>query len=118
MNNWLNHGMAILFIALLAVDSPSQALRFWVLINLLLAYLNLLPIPPLDGSKVLAGFLPREQAIKLLNFGRYGFIVIAVLLFTGLLGKVIAMPLNYSFVFVVNTFGLAEGFYRFMNVLN
>ena len=53
------------------------------LINLYLAVLNLIPIPPLDGSKILALFLPRDIVEQYLNAGRFGFIIIFVLVYAG-----------------------------------
>jgi Zn-dependent protease len=56
-----------------------------VLLSLLLALFNLLPVPPLDGSKVLAYFLPVRWRIALLRWEQFGLvIVIAVLLLGGL----------------------------------
>ncbi|AJI47481.1 peptidase M50 family protein [Francisella philomiragia] len=42
--------------------------------------LNLLPIPPLDGSKVLTSFLPREIAYKYNNLQKYGFYILLALI--------------------------------------
>lgn len=56
-----------------------------------LAVFNLLPIPPLDGSKVLFSFLPRELYWKLMRYERYGMFVLMALLLTGLLD----VPLNF-----------------------
>lgn len=69
-----------------------KVLRAGVIINFGLAWLNLLPIPPLDGSKVAAYFLPAHQASSYMSVERYGFVILLLLLFTGLLGKVL-MPL-------------------------
>ena len=68
---------------------------YGVFVNLILAAFNLLPIPPLDGSNVLAYFLPPRAAYKFMSMSRYGFIIlIAVILlgrYTGLdiVGRVI-----------------------------
>ncbi len=51
-----------------------------VAINLILIALNLLPIPPLDGSKVLAGILPTEWANKFARLERYGFFLLIALI--------------------------------------
>ncbi len=49
-------------------------------VNIVLGVFNLIPIPPLDGSRVLGGFLPRRAYDAWLNIDRYGFIIIIVLL--------------------------------------
>ncbi len=59
------------------------------LISLVLGCFNLFPIPPLDGSKILAWLLPRELAYKFMSFERYGFIVVILLAVTGVLGKIL-----------------------------
>jgi Zn-dependent protease len=66
-----------------------QIFRAGVLINLILAFLNLMPIPPLDGSKIVMGILPRDLAIKYMSVERYGLLILMLLLFTGALGMVL-----------------------------
>lgn len=66
-----------------------------IYINLLLMVFNLLPIPPLDGSKVLATFLPVDLRERYLRHERFGFIaVIAVIM---LFEQVISVPVNFLF---------------------
>jgi len=62
-------------------------------INLVLALINLLPIPPLDGSRILAGMLPGYWAWQYNRLERYGFIILLVLLYTNLLGAILAYPM-------------------------
>lgn len=57
--------------------------------NLLTGSFNLLPIPPLDGSKIVAYFLPPRAAWAYMSAGRYGFIILVLLLATGLLGHIL-----------------------------
>ena len=57
--------------------------------HILLAAFNLLPIPPLDGSKIVAYFLPPRAAWAYMSAGRYGFIILVLLLATGLLGHIL-----------------------------
>ena len=71
--------------------NPAFATIFPIVIkiNIILAAFNLIPIPPLDGSKVLMGFLPEEAQSNLARIEPYGFFIIIILLYTGILYPVI-----------------------------
>ena len=60
-----------------------------VLYNINFAVFNMIPLPPLDGSKVLMSFLPGEWAYKLAGIERYSFLILIVLVFTNVLGMII-----------------------------
>ncbi|HHS14338.1 MAG TPA: site-2 protease family protein [bacterium] len=66
-----------------------QALYFGVMINLVLAFFNLMPIPPLDGSRIAAAFMPDDLAESYLNMGRYGFFIILLLFFLGVFQRIL-----------------------------
>ena len=52
-----------------------------ILLNIYLAIFNLIPVPPLDGSKILAGFLPKAMAYKYLTtVEKYGFVILLILI--------------------------------------
>ena len=69
---------------------PLQAILLrGVIVNVGLAVFNLIPVPPLDGSGILAGLLPLELAIKYEAMRAYGFVVLLILIFTGLVDKII-----------------------------
>jgi len=64
-----------------------------IAINLVLALINLLPIPPLDGSRILTGILPGYWAWKYNQLERYGFIILLILLYTKILNAILAYPM-------------------------
>jgi len=57
-----------------------------ILVNLVIAVFNLLPIPPLDGGRVLVGLLPRGPAYTLSRVEPFGFFIVLALLIPGILG--------------------------------
>ena len=59
-----------------------------VMINVVLMVLNLLPLPPLDGGRIAVSLLPNHLAYKYAQIERYGFIILIVLLSTGILGRI------------------------------
>ncbi|MGB5585776.1 MAG: site-2 protease family protein, partial [Gammaproteobacteria bacterium] len=67
----------------------------------LLLVLNLLPIPPLDGGRVVAGLLPKEMALVYLRIEPYGMWILLALLFTGILGQVM-WPLIVTFQSIIS----------------
>lgn len=59
-----------------------------VMINVVLMVLNLLPLPPLDGGRIAVSLLPNQMAYKYAQIERYGFMILIVLLATGILGRI------------------------------
>lgn len=76
------------------LDLGYQQMAYaFVSMNLGLAFFNLLPVPPLDGSKVLVGLLPSPQAIRVAKvLEQYGMLLLIALLFTGIAGTLIRIP--------------------------
>ncbi len=72
-------------------------------INIALAAFNLIPLPPLDGSKVLAAFLPNKAYYKYMMFERYAMIALLVLIATGALDKILEVITGFllKIVFVL-----------------
>ena len=66
-----------------------------VQINLLLAFFNLIPVPPLDGGNVMLGLLPPRLAVGYANLRQYGFIILYALMFTGAASAFITPPTNF-----------------------
>lgn len=75
-------------------------------INIMLGAFNLIPIPPLDGSKVLMGFLPFETQMTLARIEPYGFFILIFFLFTGLLNPVIGFMQSAIYGLARMIFGL------------
>lgn len=78
---------AVIWGALAGMRLPyfNDIMRYIIHINVILAVFNLLPIPPLDGSKILAGLLPGRQE-WLYHLEQYGVIILILLVFTGAIG--------------------------------
>ena len=63
-------------------------------INVVLALLNLLPIPPLDGGRIAVGLLPDNLAFQIARIEPYGFLILLVLISTGMLNNVLGLPVT------------------------
>ena len=78
------------------VPFMNQFLNYCIILNVFLAVFNLIPIPPLDGSKILAGFLPKQTAFKFLTtMERYGFVILMVLILFNIPDMII-QPIAYG----------------------
>ena len=64
-------------------------------VNLLLAFFNLIPIPPLDGGNVLLGLLPPSMAAVLDQVRQFGFLILYALMLTGIATALILPPTNF-----------------------
>ena len=70
-----------------------------VFINILLAVFNLVPIPPLDGSKVIMPFLPYNWQVKMASMERYGMIIVILFIMVGF--SIIIPIINFLFRLIV-----------------
>ncbi len=100
----------LLFIPL--IDSRAgyyalQTLQYTSVISIGLAIFNILPFPPLDGSKVLFSLLSDEGYNKLMRYERYGGIILFVVVLSGALGSFLSNAVNtvYSFIFPIAQVG-------------
>lgn len=105
-----NFALAILFVIPIKLGL-ANSISFPILIlaikiNLVLGTFNLVPIPPLDGSKIVASFLPQDWLYKILAWERWGFLLVMVFLYMGLL-NLILFPV---IIFFGRIFGLDFGF--------
>ena len=82
----------------------SAGMGMWI--NCSLAWFNLMPVPPLDGSHIVSGLLPRDLAYKYESIGRYGMIIVVVLIASGVVGKVLPPIISQTVRFISMLAGL------------
>jgi Zn-dependent protease len=80
--------------------------QYGIFINLVLMVLNLLPVPPLDGSRVVTAFLRGPWAYQYSRLESYGLIILLLLLVTGALGWIIRPPISLLERLIYSIFGL------------
>ncbi|HLA39674.1 MAG TPA: site-2 protease family protein [Candidatus Glassbacteria bacterium] len=78
-----------------------NVLHYGIWINLVLAFFNLIPIPPLDGSHILANLLPRQAALRYERIRPYGFLILIAAMYFGLL-SVFFLPAKFIFTGLMN----------------
>ncbi len=80
------------------------AVGIWA--NIALMWINLVPVPPLDGSKLLMGILPYNMAVRFAEAERYGMMILMLLIFTGLFNYVIMPFIRITAYLIFTIFGL------------
>jgi len=79
-----------------AVLIVVRFLQYFIQFNVLLGIFNLLPLPPLDGSKLFSVILPDRAYFNFIDFGsRFGMIILLVLVVTGALGQIIGPVMRF-----------------------
>lgn len=79
---------------------------YMIMINLGLGLFNLIPIPPLDGSKVLTAILPERTYFKLMDYERYGFIILIILINTPIFNSLLNVCQSAVISFYADIIGL------------
>jgi Zn-dependent protease len=75
-------------------------------INIVLMILNLFPLPPLDGGRIAVSLLPHRLAWKFAQLERWGFPILLLLLFTGILGTIMNPLVGLTKLAIISLFGL------------
>ena len=109
MSNFL---AAMLIAAVLTIFYKSMGgisrgiLQIAYIINLSIGALNLLPIPPLDGSKILDAFLNDRQRFFMRRYAMYSNMIMLILIFSGIIGRVLGPVIMAVDWFIISAIGL------------
>ena len=104
--------LAFITISMMFILKPQNSttytiLNLLVLYNVIFAVFNLIPVPPLDGSKIFASLLPIKQELLFWRYERYGYPILLILIVTGLLNKVLLPAINfvlYHLIYISESF--------------
>ncbi|PKL92776.1 MAG: site-2 protease family protein [Candidatus Goldiibacteriota bacterium HGW-Goldbacteria-1] len=92
---------AVLLFPALESQGLFMFLKYGIMLNVILAAFNLIPIPPLDGSKVLMGFMPDRMMYSYMKLEPYGLFIVIGLLAFGIL-DVIFKPIYYAIMKLIS----------------
>ncbi len=116
---------ALLHLSVMFIDSRSSVSLFLLLmpvagitINVILGVLNLLPIPPLDGGRIMNGMLSPRASMQYSKIEPYGFFIIIGLMVSGILATIIFPVIGWVLTVLSAISGLQpEVFYRLLNAI-
>ena len=89
-----------------------------IFVNVIFFVLNLFPLPPLDGGRIMVSLLPNHLAWRFARIERFGFIILLLLLFSGVLGLFLSPLITASLSGIATVFGIPEaGLYQLLRFL-
>ena len=112
-----NLAMALVWALLMSIGFGLLSILPWIAeplvymgnagitINVIIGVLNMLPVPPLDGSRVLTGLLPDAVGLWMARLEPFGLVILLLLLATGLLGTILGPPIDWLREVIFAIFG-------------
>ena len=97
--------MPLIFSSELLFLLTYKAIEIFIIINLSLAFFNLLPLPPLDGSRLVSYFMPNKYRVQYRNFEEMAPFILLILFVVGGLGPILSPMIYSGYNFILSVFG-------------